>query len=656
MTLHFGLDDDPSEPFGYPDDFYQEIFEKCVQFLEENGLREQLSTIRQFRGATEIGYSLNFRLSSWPDEHRDRLVRLIKQFLGFNVVPASLPDPDAEIESASAEPDGRALQIVRDFDRRMDTYLASSQDFPPNARQVFSLKEQTGREDDSMDMQEFVSQSVRPAATLDKDEQRAARILLLFQEIAGEGTELQKVTFSYLRQIAWREKSVLKDLRGFFGQVLDLDILPPVCADYVRQIISGQLRILDNGDQHSLITTKPGPYNLPLGLADDGKTVFYQGDASIITIAPQGSGKTLCHAIPTLVSYLGPAIVLDIKGDCHKSSAAWRTENVGPVFVFNPTDPTKSARYNPLAFISEDEDDLWEDSRLLADLLVTVSNSKDPVWETQGKDLLTLLVAVVTLTEPLETRTMTRILDYVATIGLSEMLENVAKVDSPFPGAMRRTAARFNQMSVHASKQFEGVLGGISQHLHLWEGSKIERVTSTSDWRPEDFRRAPFPTLYLNVPPDAISTYAPLMRVIIGQHVRRLMRKLEPFTAPILFMLDEMPRLGFMAPIREALEVGRSYGIKLWMIAQYREQLIDAYPGVGDGMIESCAAQLYMNPRFKAAERLSKEFGESKHLFEEQRKMLLDPVDMTGPQHKDSIFARIAGEDGLILKKAFYRG
>src|SRR5262249_2165968 len=158
------------------------------------------------------------------------------------------------------------------------------------------------------------------------------------------------------------------------------------------------------------------------------------------------------------------------------------------------------SRYNPLYFVDDAEDELWESSRFLADLLVVPNNKTDASWESQGRDLVTLLIAHVTaLHEPAD-RTMARILDLVATIGLEEMLAMVGAAESPFPSAMRRVAARMYQMTNKAPKQFEGVLSGASQHLQLWEGAKLERVTSGCDWRPEDFTSEPFPTLYLCIP------------------------------------------------------------------------------------------------------------------------------------------------------------
>jgi type IV secretion system protein VirD4 len=405
----------------------------------------------------------------------------------------------------------------------------------------------------------------------------------------------------------------------------------------------------------ALFSEQRGPYGLPLGVnPTTGRELFYVGEASLLTVAPPGKGKTQCHVLPTLARYQGPVIALDIKGECYAATSEWRRQHVGPVIMFDPTRPDQSASYNPLAFVSNDPDELWESARFLSDLLVVSQNRTDPTWENQGKDLLTLIICFVVKHHPQEEHVMGSVLNFLGTIGLDDMLAFVADPEHKFPGSMRRVAARFSQMAKLAAKQFEGVLSGASQHLQIWEGPKVERVTSRSDWRPADFRSAPFPSLYLCIPPNAVETYAPILRVIVAQHVRLLMRSATKPPAPILFLLDELPRLGHMEPVRQALEVGRSYGIKLWMIAQYADQLIHAYPGVGEGMMESCDVRMYMNPSASTADRLSKAFGKKNNIFDGSKGPALEPSEIMGPQHRESIFTLAANEKPMILRKKYY--
>ena len=67
--------------------------------------------------------------------------------------------------------------------------------------------------------------------------------------------------------------------------------------------------------------------------------------------------------------------------------------------------------------------------------------------------------------------------------------------------------------------------------------------------------------------------------MFIGQHIRILTGGAVPprDAPPILVMLDELPRLRYMPPVDEALNIGRKYGLRLWMFAQSVGQLQTAY-------------------------------------------------------------------------------
>ena len=118
------------------------------------------------------------------------------------------------------------------------------------------------------------------------------------------------------------------------------------------------------------VFAKESDYALRIGSFADGTPLTYSGEGSMVTIAPPGSGKTQCNVFPNLLTWKGPAVVLDISGDIFEKTSKWRAENVGPVFKFSPLEPETSHCYNPLTFVRNNPDFIWEDSRLLAELMI----------------------------------------------------------------------------------------------------------------------------------------------------------------------------------------------------------------------------------------------------------------------------------------------
>jgi type IV secretion system protein VirD4 len=390
---------------------------------------------------------------------------------------------------------------------------------------------------------------------------------------------------------------------------------------------------------------------LILGLSEEnGKVVTFTGEGSVITIAPPGSGKTQCHVFPTLLTWNGPAVVLDVKGEIYAGTSKWRQENVGPVYKFAPLDPGKSASWNPLSAVRSDPDYLWEDSRFLADMMLVPSNAKDPFWENRARDVLTAAIARACLTDDPAKRSLGGVLDIFHGLGWDAFLRELeARVD------IRSLARAGNSLKEMDPKMRESVLQTGLSSLSAWDGDRIERATRKSDWSPLDLRSGKNPTIYICLKPNEVDSYVSLLRVFIAQHIRTLESQLPPRdAAPILFLLDELPRLRHMPPVEEALEVGRQYGIRLWMFAQSLGQLESAYENA-EGMVGSCVLRMYMNPSAHdgTAQKLSDEIGMQEGVLDNTRQKIVEAPVLAGPDYKDHVLVMATGFRPFRVKKRF---
>jgi type IV secretion system protein VirD4 len=156
--------------------------------------------------------------------------------------------------------------------------------------------------------------------------------------------------------------------------------------------------------------------------------------------------------------------------------------------------------------------------------------------------------------------------------------------------------------------------------------------------------------------PHEVETYLSLLRVFIGQHIRLLIGGPVPprDAPPILVMLDELPRLRYMPPVDEALNIGRKYGLRLWMFAQSVGQLQTAYPNA-DGMLGSCAVRIFMNPSGAdgLAERLSEELGYVDSLNDNSRRRMVEAAELAGPSYKDLQVVLSRGTKPAVVRKDF---
>jgi len=383
---------------------------------------------------------------------------------------------------------------------------------------------------------------------------------------------------------------------------------------------------------------------------DPSKLWTFDGEGALLTIAPPGSGKTQSHVLPNLLTWKGPAVVLDIKGEIHAGTAAWRKENVGPVFKFSPLDPGASHSYNPLLGVSDDPEHIWEDSRFLADMLIVPSGAKDPFWENRARDILTAAIAVTVRNRPAAERTMEPVLDILHNVGWDTFILSLqAATDVP---PMVRMGKSLGEME---AKTRDGVLQSALASLSAWAGTRIARATERSDWTPAELRSGRNPTIYVCIKPNEIDSYASMLRVIIAQHIRALTTSLpERGQLPILFILDELPRLKHMPPVEEALEIGRGYGLKLWMFAQSLGQLKTSYANA-DGMAGACALRLFMNPSLhdETAQKLSDDMGYRESVIDGTRVKRVEADVLAGPEFTDKVIVMPTGAPPARLRKHF---
>lgn len=387
---------------------------------------------------------------------------------------------------------------------------------------------------------------------------------------------------------------------------------------------------------------------------ESGRLWAFDGEGALITVAPPGSGKTQCHVLPNLLTWTGPAVVLDIKGEIYAGTSAWRRANVGPVYRFSPLDPEAGHAYNPLLLVSEEADEIWEESRFLADMLIVPGRAEDnPFWSQSARDVVTAAIAHTVYRMPPDQRNMGKVLDVLHGLDWDAFLISMSNAADVQP--MVRMAKSLGGMD---PKTRDGVLKTALSNLGAWEGPRIARATAKSDWQPLDLKSGQNPTVYICMKLNEIDSYASVLRVIIAQHVRAL-ASTDPGekSATILFVLDEMPRLRNMPPIEEALEMGRGYGIKLWMFAQSIGQIETAYENA-KGMVANCALRLFLNPSLAdgTAQKISDDMGFRDSIIDGTRVKRVEPDVLAGADFADKVIVmQSRGAPAQLRKHLAYR-
>jgi type IV secretion system protein VirD4 len=284
-------------------------------------------------------------------------------------------------------------------------------------------------------------------------------------------------------------------------------------------------------------------------------------------------------------------------------------------------------------------------------MMIVPSGGTDVFWENKARDVLTAAIAFVCYSNAPDERPMSRITDIIH--GGKPWEEMILGLQTAVD--VRSMMQQGNSLSEMNEKTRDSVLQTAQSSLSAWTGERISRVTQKSDWSPLDLRSGRNPTIYICLKPSEVDSYISLLRVFIAQHIRMLTNELPPHGCPpILFLLDELPRLKQMPPVEEAIEIGRQYGIRLWMFAQSLGQLEQAYPNA-EGLVGSCAVRIFMNPSSHdgTAEKLSEELGFRESALDGARLKVVEASELAGPEYKDYQIVMASSCKPVRVKKAF---
>lgn len=313
-----------------------------------------------------------------------------------------------------------------------------------------------------------------------------------------------------------------------------------------------------------------------------------------IVCAPTGSGKGVGVVIPTLLTYGGSVICLDVKGENFDKTARARQALGDQIFRFSPLDQNgQSHRFNPLDGLSDIAPERrFTEAKRIAESFIVMSGDNVQGFLISAKEIFAASVLVVVEDgHP----TISAIYDLLSQGGdFNKMFERLAhETDIPEAKSIYQRMAGIadRTLSAYMSVLFDGGLG-------LWRDGLVRAATEASDFNLSELRRKPA-SIYIIVAPNDLSVLAPVIRLIFQQAVATLQsaepKKDEPF--PVLFLLDEFPQLGRMNSLGQAISTIRSYGGRFMIVAQSLSNLKGAYGNDGaQNFLANCRLQLFMAP------------------------------------------------------------
>ena len=301
--------------------------------------------------------------------------------------------------------------------------------------------------------------------------------------------------------------------------------------------------------------------------------LWLPNDEHLLVLGPTGSGKSSALAIPALLEWPGPVIVTDPKGELARSTLEHR-RTLGKAVVFAPLmEPT--ARWNPVGSIVSSEDALR-----VATFLMGRAPDREPFWHDLARQLLHgLLVEAASLG-----------------IGPSGVLELLQAVPAEALAEVTRhpVAQRLVQGALSGGDRTSmGVVATLVAQLGAYGSDHVAGATATSDFNPSEVAQGELKTLYCVVAPHD----APVLRGLISALISSCWRSLfaAPPRIPALFVLDEFTQLTNLPELPALVQLGRSQGVRMILMAQDLGSISAAYGSDGAGALwANCRTKLLL--------------------------------------------------------------
>ena len=253
------------------------------------------------------------------------------------------------------------------------------------------------------------------------------------------------------------------------------------------------------------------------------------------------------------------AFAIDVKGELYENAGSCMSK------VFNPF-CEDTYGYDPF-WALHDSDNPSQETRAIAEAVIPKPHDiKDPFWLESAQSILT-----------------GAILHYSGQ-GMS-FLDTIRAIQSTAPKDLIQEIlqsdtqdARYcvNSLVDIADKTLAGIMSELSRHVVVFVTDKylISALSYEENIHPHDLEDGK--SIFVQVPEHLLNQWKPLLTMMVNQFVRYFEQR-ENTDTPLLFLLDEFPRLGKIEAMTNALATLRSRNVTICLLIQSLAQLDDIY-------------------------------------------------------------------------------
>ncbi len=375
-----------------------------------------------------------------------------------------------------------------------------------------------------------------------------------------------------------------------------------------------------------------------------GGAILLPAEEHLLVLGPTGAGKSSALAIPAILEWPGPVVVTDPKGELLEATLPARRGR-GEVAVFAPL-MMPSDRWNPISSVRSSEDALRT-----AAFLMGKAPEREPFWHDLALQLLQGLVVEAAA----QGQTLTQVLSLLQAVPGDELADEMTH-----PLARRLVLGALSG----GDRTALGVVATLVSHLGPYGTEQVAWATAASSFDPSSIAGPVPSTIYCLVTPAD----APLLRGLVGALLSCCWRAIyaRPPEVPVLFVLDEFAQLTFLPELAALVQLGRSQGARILLLAQDLASISATYGGdTTSALWANCRTKLLLPgiSEVELLERVSKLAGSATiHGRADGRRgeplgahPLLPPDEIRRIRHDRALVLHGGDQPALIRQRRWYQ-
>ena len=297
-----------------------------------------------------------------------------------------------------------------------------------------------------------------------------------------------------------------------------------------------------------------------------------------LVFAGSGSYKTVSACVPTLLTYRGPTVTLDPSSELAPMLTPARIAMGRRVICIDPA--SRDGAFNALDWLNPASPLIDGDIRAVVDWICgekPASTSNTPnagkaFFEGRGKAMVEALLSDIVF-DPDLPDSKRNLVTLAARLALPEeaMRKELARIHEDSHSHRARHMA--GQLMHLVAETFSGVYGNMSEQTEWLANPGYAALVSGNGFRTADLVAGDV-DLFINIPMKVLEATPALARVVVGALLNAVYEADGRLPGGrVVFLLDEVARLGFMSSLARARDAGRKYGITLVMLYQSEGQL-----------------------------------------------------------------------------------